>query len=329
MYRFFTEVRAALHPSVDHNTGEFGFCVATPGLAGFAGSEHAATLAVSERNTTIAICMSTPEEPRHSAIDAYSPREIAALVEEVGVVKARLPVLDTLVLGVLAGAFIAFGAMFFTVVTTGNDLGFGINRLIGGVAFSLGLILFVVGGAELFTGNNLIVMAWADRRITALQLLRNWGLVLIGNFVGAVGTAVMVHLSGVLALDGGAFAASAAQIASAKVALPVTEAFFRGVLCNALVCLAVWLCFAAHTVSGKILAIIFPISAFVALGFEHSIANMYFIVLGWLIDADGATLAGFLANLIPVTLGNIVGGGVLVALVYWLIYRRRPTVGRE
>jgi formate/nitrite transporter len=266
--------------------------------------------------------MTMPEEPRRSAIDAYSPREMAALVEGVGVAKARLPALDTLVLGVLAGAFIAFGSMFFTVVTTGNELGFGINRLIGGIAFSLGLILVVVGGAELFTGNNLIVMAWADRKITALQLLRNWTLVFAGNFVGAVGTAVLVHLSGVLQLDGGAFAASASQIATAKVALPFTEAFFRGVLCNALVCLAVWLCFAAHTVSGKILAIIFPIAAFVALGFEHSIANMYFIPLGWLIDADGVTVASFLGNLIPVALGNIVGGSVFVALVYWLAYLR-------
>jgi formate transporter len=263
-----------------------------------------------------------PDEPRRNAIDAYSPREIAALVEGVGVAKARLPALDTLVLGLLAGAFIAFGSMFFTVVTTGNDLGFGINRLIGGIAFSLGLILVVVGGAELFTGNNLIVMAWADRKITALQMLRNWVLVFIGNFVGAVGAAVLVHLSGVLQLGDGAFGDSASQIATAKAALPFTEAFFRGVLCNALVCLAVWLCFAAHTVSGKILAIIFPIAAFVALGFEHSIANMYFIPLGWLLDADGVSLASFLGNLIPVTLGNIVGGSVFVALVYWLIYRR-------
>ena len=268
--------------------------------------------------------MPAPDTPRPNALDAHSPREIAVLVEAVGVTKARLPVLETLSLGVLAGAFIAFGAMFATLVTTGNDLGFGLNRLIGGIAFSLGLILVVVGGAELFTGNNLIVMAWADRKITLLQLLRNWGLVFAGNFVGAVGAAVLVHLSGVLQLGDGAFAASASQIATAKVALPFTEAFFRGVLCNTLVCLAVWLCFAAHTVSGKILAIIFPISAFVALGFEHSIANMYFIPLGWLLDAGGVTLTSFLGNLIPVTVGNIVGGSVFVALVYWLVYLRRP-----
>ena len=268
--------------------------------------------------------MPTPDAPRHTSTDAYSPREMALLVEALGVAKARLPTLDTFVLGILAGAFIAFGAMFATLVTTGNDLGFGVNRLIGGVAFSLGLILVIVGGAELFTGNNLIVMAWADRKITARQLLRNWILVFAGNFVGAVGAALLVYLSGVLQLDEGAFGANAAKIASAKTALPITEAFFRGVLCNALVCLAAWLCFAAHSVSGKILAIIFPISAFVALGFEHSIANMYFIPLGWLLDADGVSLASFLGNLVPVTLGNIVGGSVFVALVYWLVYLRRP-----
>ncbi len=266
-----------------------------------------------------------PEQSPRNMFDAYSPREIAMHVEEVGVAKARLPVLDTLALSVLAGAFIAFGAMFSTLVVTGNDFGFGLNRLIGGVAFSLGLILVVVAGAELFTGNNLIVMAWADRKITALQLLRNWTLVFAGNFVGSVGAAVLVYLSGVLQLGDGAFGASAAQVASAKVALPFIEAFFRGVLCNALVCLAIWLCFAAHSVSDKILAIIFPISAFVALGFEHSIANMYFIPLGWLLDADGVSVASFLGNLIPVALGNIVGGSVFVALVYWLIYDRQPT----
>ncbi len=292
---------------------------------GFAGSGHAVRLALVNYNSTTALCLPMPEQSPRNMFDAYSPREIAMHVEEVGVAKARLPVLDTLALSVLAGAFIAFGAMFSTLVVTGNDVGFGLNRLIGGVAFSLGLILVVVAGAELFTGNNLIVMAWADRKITALQLLRNWTLVFAGNFVGSVGAAVLVYLSGVLQLGDGAFGASAAQVASAKVALPFIEAFFRGVLCNALVCLAIWLCFAAHSVTDKILAIIFPISAFVALGFEHSIANMYFIPLGWLLDADGVSVASFLGNLIPVSLGNIVGGSVFVALVYWLIYDRQPT----
>ncbi len=255
--------------------------------------------------------------------DAYPPAQIASLVGEVGVRKATMPVIQTTMLGVLAGAFIAFGAMHFTLVMTGTALGFGPARLLGGLAFSLGLILVVVGGAELFTGNNLIVMAWADRKITTLQLLRNWGLVYLANLAGAGGTALMVHWSGTLALGDGAVAATATRLAEAKMALPFGEAFFRGVLCNTLVCLALWLCFAAHDVASKVLAIVFPISAFVALGFEHSVANMYFIPIAWLAGAETITWAGFVRNLVPVTLGNVVGGGVFVAAVYWLIYLRR------
>ena len=214
--------------------------------------------------------------------------------------------------------------MFFTLVMTTSGLGFGVGRLVGGMAFSLGLVLVVIAGAELFTGNNLIVMAWADGKITLAAMLRNWLLVYAGNFAGAVATTVIVHWSGILALDGGAVGETAVAIAKAKVALPFTEAFFRAVLCNTLVCLAVWLCFAAHTVAGKILAIIPPISAFVALGFEHSVANMYFIPMAMLADGDGLTMAGFVGNLIPVTLGNIIGGSVFVTLIYWIIYIRRP-----
>jgi formate/nitrite transporter len=254
--------------------------------------------------------------------DAYPPAQVALLVEQVGVKKATSPLVETLALGLLAGAFIAFGAMFYTLVVTDNPLGFGPGRLLGGLAFSLGLILVVVGGAELFTGNNLVVMAWAARQIRTAQLARNWTLVYAANLIGALGTALMVLWSGTLELGGGAVAETAVAIAQAKVALGVMEAFFRGILCNVLVCLAVWLCFAAHDVPGKVLAIIFPISAFVALGFEHSVANMYLIPVAILAGAEGVTAAGFLANLVPVTLGNIVGGGVFVALVYWLIYLR-------
>ena len=252
--------------------------------------------------------------------DAYPPAQIARLVEEVGIRKATMPAVQTVALGVLAGAFIAFGAMYATLVMTGAPLGFGLGRMLGGLAFSLGLILVVVGGAELFTGNNLIVMAWAERRITTAQLARNWSLVYLANLAGALGTVLMAHWSGMLALGDGALAETAARIAEAKVALPFGEAFFRGVLCNTLVCLAVWLCFAAHDVASKILAIVFPISAFVALGFEHSVANMYLIPIGWLAGAEGVTLGGLLANLVPVTLGNVIGGGVFVAAVYWLVY---------
>lgn len=272
--------------------------------------------------------------------DAYAPAQMAQHVERVGVAKARLGALPTLMLGVLAGAFIAFGAMFYTLVVTHAELGFGPARLLGGVAFSLGLVLVVVGGAELFTGNNLIVMAWAHRKITTAALARNWTLVYAANLAGALGTATLVWLAGHLATADYAVGAQALRIAAAKTELPFDEAFFRGVLCNALVCLAVWLCYAAHDVAGKILAIVFPISAFVALGFEHSVANMYLVPIGILAAADPAILAaaglaqapagldwaGFLGNLLPVTLGNIVGGGVLVALVYYLVYLR-PTRG--
>jgi formate/nitrite transporter len=254
--------------------------------------------------------------------DAYPPAQVARLVEQVGVRKATLPVVQTVALGLLAGAFIAFGAMYFTLAMTGNGLGFGPSRMLGGLAFSLGLILVVVGGAELFTGNNLIVMAWAEGKVTTRQLLRNWGLVYLANMAGAFGSVLLVHWSGALMLAGGEVAETAVRIAEAKVTLGFAEGFFRGILCNVLVCLAVWLCFAAHDVGSKVLAIVFPISAFVALGFEHSIANMYLIPIGWLAGSATVTPGGFVANLVPVTLGNIVGGGVFVAAVYWLVYLR-------
>ena len=267
-----------------------------------------------------------PEQPAPpNALDAYKPAQMAKLVEDVGVAKAKLPALKTATLGLLAGAFIAFGAMFFTVVMTGSTLGLGPARLLGGLAFSLGLVLVVVGGAELFTGNNLIVMAWADRKVTTAELLRNWVIVYFANMAGAFGCVVLVYFSGTLELGGGAVAATAVGIAEAKVGLGFVEAFSRGILCNILVCLAVWLCFAAHRVSGKILAIVFPISAFVALGFEHSVANMYMIPMGML-AGGGLDVGAFVANLVPVTLGNVIGGSLFVALVYWLVYLRKDGV---
>lgn len=253
--------------------------------------------------------------------DAYTPKQMAARVENAGIFKGEQPTLVLLTLAVLAGAFIAFGAMFFTTTITGAEMGLGPKRLLGGIVFSLGLVLVVVGGAELFTGNALMMMAYADKRISTGRLLRNWGLVYVGNFIGAVATAVMVKLSGTLEIGGGAVAETARSIAEAKADLPFIEAFVRGVLCNALVCLAVWLTFAARDVAGKILAILFPISAFVALGFEHCVANMYFLPVGQLAGAE-IGLSGMAANLVPVTLGNILGGAVLVALVYWLVYIR-------
>ncbi len=273
-------------------------------------------------------------------LDAYSPREIAEKVQLVGVNKARLPFLQTAMLGVLAGGFIGLGALFFALVASDASLGFAATRVLGGLVFSLGLILVSVGGAELFTGNNLMVMAWADRKITTAELLRNWVIVYAANAVGAVGLALVVYLSNHAAMNGGALGAAYVKIAAAKAALPFAEAFFKGVLCNLLVCLAVWLAMAGHTVVDKILGIVFPIAAFVAAGFEHSVANMYFIPLGLMLAKLGAVpapahlgWAGFVSNLVPVTLGNIVGGSVMVALVYYIVYRRpalaEPRTGDE
>lgn len=251
--------------------------------------------------------------------DAYTPSKLIDLAQASGVEKANLGSFQTLTLGILGGAFIAFGAMFYTVVVSGSTLGYGPDRFLGGVAFSLGLILILVGGAELFTGNNLLAIAWAERVVSTRQLLRNWLLVYAGNLIGAFMTAEFVHLSGIL--DPAIVAKTAMDIAEAKMALGIREAFARGLLCNALVCLAVWLCFAANSVAGKIATIIPPVSAFVALGFEHSVANMYLIPVGWLVGSVAVTWSGLLFNLFWVTLGNIVGGSVLVALVYWVIYR--------
>lgn len=256
------------------------------------------------------------------SLDAYTPREIAERVETAGVAKAELGTRATLVLGMLAGAFIAFGAMLYAVVVTDSGLGFGPERLLGGIAFSLGLILVLVGGAELFTGNNLIVFAWVDGKIGLPALMRNWSLVYAGNFVGATATAYLIYASGITGLADGAVSATLIGIADAKLALAPSEAFVRAILCNVLVCLAVWLSFAAHSVSGKILAIVFPVAGFVALGFEHSVANMFLLPIGWLAGSETFDIAGYALNIGIVTLGNVIGGGVLVAGVYWVVYRR-------
>ena len=262
--------------------------------------------------------------------DAFSPREIAAKVENIGVGKARLPLLTMWMLAMLAGAFIGLGAMYFSVVRADPTLGFATAQVLGGVVFSLGLLLVVVAGAELFTGNNLLAMAWADGKISTPELLRNWTIVCLGNLVGAVGLAALVFLSGHPAANGGAVAETTMKIATAKVELGFVEAFFRGMLCNVLVCMAVWMAIAGRSVADKAVAIVLPISAFVAAGFEHSVANMYFIPLAMMLQASGSlaeawptiTLGGFVGNLVPVILGNLVGGSVLVGLVYWVIYLR-------
>ena len=281
-------------------------------------------------------------ENRDHGIDALLPPEMAVKAEEIGVAKVRRDTLSLLTLAVLAGAFIAFGALFSTTVVAGTAgvWPWGVVRLLAGLAFSLGLILVVVGGAELFTGNNLMVMAWAGRKITLRELLRAWVLVYIGNFAGAVGTAVLVFLSGQYRFGGGAVGKAALEVANAKAALPFGEALVLGILCNVLVCLAIWLSMSARSVPGKVFAIVPPITAFVAAGFEHSVANMYFLPMALLVKWGAGPefwrsigldqtkfgaidLQSIVGNLVPVTIGNIIGGGVLVGAVYWFVYLRR------
>ncbi|MBZ5521648.1 MAG: formate/nitrite transporter family protein [Acidobacteriia bacterium] len=269
--------------------------------------------------------------------EAYSPAEVARRVESVGVTKARLPLLTMVILGVLAGGFIGLGSLFFTLMVSDPGLGFAASRLLGGISFSLGLILVVIAGAELFTGNNLLVMAWATRKISTTELLRNWLVVFLSNAVGAMGLALVVVLAEHPDMNQSGIAKAAIRIAAAKTALPFWEAFFKGVLCNILVCLAVWMAMAGRSLADKILAVVFPITAFVAAGFEHCVANLYFIPMGILLQHSEAASGvpgiarlnvwGMLGNLAPVTLGNILGGSGMVALVYYVVYLRKQGSG--
>jgi formate/nitrite transporter len=276
-----------------------------------------------------------------AVLDALLPAEMAEKAEHIGVEKTRLDTPRLLVLAILAGAFIAFGAMFSTIVVAGADgfLPFGVTRLLAGLVFSVGLILVIVGGAELFTGNNLMVMAWAGGRVGFVEVLRAWALVYIGNFIGAAATAALVFATVNYGQGGGAVGAAALAIAESKASLPFLAALVRGVLGNVLVCLAVWLCYSARSTTDRILAIVPPVSVFVAAGFEHSVANMYLIPYGLMVKnlaseafwtdigttADkfpALTMTGMLTNLVPVTIGNLIGGGVLVGAVYWFAYLR-------
>lgn len=276
--------------------------------------------------------------------DALLPPEMAEKAEHVGEVKVRLPFLKLLTLAVLAGAFIAFGALFSTMAISGaaGHLPFGVVRVLAGLTFSLGLVLVIVGGAELFTGNNLMVMAWAGGKIRLADMLRAWGIVYLGNFIGAAATALMVFLSGVHGNGDATVGATALAIAENKAALSFFPALMRGVLGNVLVCLAVWLCYSARSTTDRILSIVPPVTAFVAAGFEHSVANMFILPYALLIKSGAAdsfwiaigktphsldilTWGALLTNLVPVTLGNLIGGGVLVGAVYWFVYLRHSS----
>lgn len=293
-------------------------------------------------NTSQFATDSKPALMEHFNIDSYTPKQIAERIEKASISKSTQDPSRIFILALLAGAFIAFGAAFFTFVIHDSALGQGLTKLLGGLVFCLGLILVVVAGAELFTGNNLLVMACVDQKITFKQLMNNWTIVFVGNFIGCLAIAVLIYLSGHWAGESARVGAKALMIANAKVNLPFVQALTRGILCNALVCMAVWLCFAGRSSTDKLLSILFPITAFVTLGFEHSVANMYFIPAGLLIKSDPQlmtsiqpllpasadlsqlTLSGFLLNnLLPVTIGNIFGGSFFVGIIYWYIYLRR------
>ncbi len=277
---------------------------------------------------------------KDTSVDALMPLEMAELAETIGVRKAALSFWKLFVLSVLAGAFVALGAMFATITAAGSsDLPYGVARMLIGMTFCIGLILIVIGGAELFTGNILIVMAWASRKVSTHALLRNWVIVYLGNFVGSLGTATLVFFSKQYTFGDGSVGAAALKIAASKMNYGLLQVVALGILCNGLVCLAVWLTYSARSTGDKILAIVFPITAFVAGSFEHSIANMYFLPYALFIknfdsafvtslvakapDLSNLTWGAFLLkNLLPVTFGNIIGGAGLVALIYWFVYLR-------
>lgn len=276
------------------------------------------------------------------SFDSLLPPAMAEKAIQIGIKKSKTDFLTLFVLSILAGAFIAFGALFSTVVTTGSTptIPYGIQRLLAGIAFSLGLILVIVGGAELFTGNMLIIMAFMKKQIPFAAVIRNWIIVYFGNFVGSLITVAIVFWGKHYLAGHGAVGLNILNIGEAKTNLGFLQAIMLGLMCNAAVCMAVWLTYSARSTTDKIMAIIPPITAFVAAGFEHSVANMYFLPVAlWVKYGTGTgffdliqkTPADFphltiynslFGNLLPVTIGNIIGGAVMVGVVYYFVYLR-------
>jgi formate transporter len=289
------------------------------------------------------------------SFDAILPPGMAAKAEDLGVKKANLNAANMFALAILAGAFISMGAIFATTVAAGSmpikdpggavafstGLPYGVIRLLMGLVFSIGLILVVVGGAELFTGNTLIIMAFASRKVTFAQLMRNWTIVYIGNFVGSILTAFIMFLGKQYLFGNGAIGLTALGIGESKTSLEFIQAVALGIMCNTLVCMGVWMSYSARSTTDKIMSVILPVACFIAAGFEHSVANMYYIPFALfvknfgdpkLFDMLGKTAADFphltwynffVANLLPVTIGNIIGGAVMVGLIYWFVYIRK------
>lgn len=272
------------------------------------------------------------DDTQQGSLDAYTPAEMAYRVETVGTYKADMSVYRMLMLGVLAGAFISLGAMNYL-----TGMAQGLPKLVSSVLFSLGLVLCIVGGAELFTSNNLIAMAWAQGKVKTRAVVRNWFWIYFANLIGCLGTVALAYASGILHTVDLAFGAQALKVAVTKTGYTFSEIFFKGILCNVLVCLGIWLCYAARSVTDRIVALLLPISAFVNMGFEHCIANMFFIPLGFLAMHDPAVVAAshiapevlahlnaasFAKNILAATLGNIIGGSVFVAGMYYMVYMR-------
>ncbi|HYF90833.1 MAG TPA: formate/nitrite transporter family protein [Symbiobacteriaceae bacterium] len=269
--------------------------------------------------------------------DSYTPVEIARKVEQYGITKGNLPFGKVALLAIMAGAFVAMGCIFYITVTADSKLTYGMTMLIGGLCFNLGLMLCVIAGAELFTGNSLLSLAWAQKKITLGQVLRNWALVWTFNFVGSLIMVALLYYSQAWAGGGNAVGARALYVGASKASLAPGIVFLRGMIANVMVCLASWMAYSGRTVTDKFMGMFLPITAFVAGGYEHSIANMFFIPFAMLVKGNAAVAAmpgvpveklhyltgGYFAqNLFFSTLGNLVGGALLVGLVYWTIYLR-------
>ena len=273
------------------------------------------------------------KKAEYPAPDCLAPAAIEAKTEAAGVTKANLPIAKAFVLAMFAGAFIAFGGLFFTVFLSDTTLTWGPQRVVGGLCFCLGLVLVLVCGAELFTGNSLMVCALKSGKIGFSQMLSRWVVVWLGNFVGSLLIVFLVYMAGIYKLHGEAVAASMVSVAAGKVTPDWITIFFRGILCNIFVCLAVWIGTAGKTVVDKVVGILLPIAAFVACGFEHCVANMYFLPMGAVMHAcgygadvagaDALNAVGIAFNLSAATLGNIVGGALLIALGYWFVYAKK------
>lgn len=280
--------------------------------------------------------MQVDNTPHYGAVP---PAEIAKLAEQTAVGKAKKHPEVTFILAVLAGIFIAIAGMFYTIVTAGaSNAPYGMTKLVGGIAFSSGLMMVVLCGAELFTSNTLLLMGKATGRLNFAQITKNWTIVYFGNMAGSLLFAAMIVFGGVWEGGQGAVGLSSMYIAKAKLSHTFSEALVLGVLCNLLVCLTYWMTLSARTAAGKMFACILPVAAFVAAGFEHSIANMYLLPMGYAVKAlagpefwqaigyaadDFAKISIsniLLMNLIPVTIGNIIGGGVMVGLSNWFVH---------